>query len=103
MEEIFFYTHYSYSPNPPFEDLRGEGDVKNTGKWRFRWWRFLRHTCKIIYLLPGGQTVRLLDLEKGDAYTMELPFNIDTINPLSEHQYLVVVQQDTHNQNQVTL
>ena len=36
----------------------------------------------------------MLELEKGEVYRMDLPFNLKALHPLNEMEYLVVAQRD---------
>ena len=43
----------------------------------------------------------MLDLEKGDMYKLDLPFNISSLHPLSQNQFLVVAEPSQDPQQQV--
>ena len=43
----------------------------------------------------------MMDLEKGEMYKLDLPFNISSLHPLSQDQYLVVAEPSQDPQQQV--
>merc|ERR1719369_678216 len=45
---------------------------------------------KLMFYTPKGRNLQLIDVIEGSLYKMDLPFNISSVHPLSESQYLVV-------------
>jgi len=45
---------------------------------------------KLVFYTPNGRNLQLIDIMEGSLYKMDLPFNISSVHPLSESQYLVV-------------